>query len=66
MTNEKTIQLQDLGTKDYKETWEYQEELFKGIVDLKFEIAEKILNYQLLIISFVEHPHVYTLGKVVI
>jgi lipoyl(octanoyl) transferase len=36
----KTIQLQDLGTKDYKETWEYQEELFKGI-DLKFEIAEK-------------------------
>jgi lipoyl(octanoyl) transferase len=31
----KTIQLQDLGNKDYKETWEYQEELFKGIVDLK-------------------------------
>jgi lipoyl(octanoyl) transferase len=29
----KTIQLHDLGTKDYKETWEYQEELFKGIVD---------------------------------
>jgi lipoyl(octanoyl) transferase len=27
----KTIQLQDLGNKDYKETWEYQEELFKGI-----------------------------------
>jgi lipoyl(octanoyl) transferase len=45
----KTIQLHDLGTKDYKETWEYQEELFKGIVDLKFEIAEKILNYQHLI-----------------
>jgi hypothetical protein len=41
---------------------EYQEELFKGIVDLKFEIAEKILNYQLQIFSFVEHPHVYT-GK---
>jgi lipoyl(octanoyl) transferase len=30
----KTIQLQDLGNKDYKETWD-QEELFKGIVDLK-------------------------------
>jgi lipoate-protein ligase B len=42
---------------------EYQEELFKGIVDLKFEIAEKILNYQLKIFSFVEHPHIYTLGK---
>jgi lipoyl(octanoyl) transferase len=32
----KTIQLQDLGNKDYKETWEYQEELFR-IVDLKNE-----------------------------
>jgi lipoyl(octanoyl) transferase len=39
------------------------EELFKGIVDLKFEIAEKILNYQLELFSFVEHPHVYTFGK---
>jgi hypothetical protein len=46
---DKTIQLHDLGTKDYKETWEY-EELFKGIVDLKFE-AEKILNYQLKLFS---------------
>jgi lipoyl(octanoyl) transferase len=35
MKMNKTIQLQDLGNKDYKETWEYQEELFKGIVDLK-------------------------------
>jgi lipoyl(octanoyl) transferase len=33
----KTIQLQDLGNKDYKTTWEYQEELFKGIVDLKIK-----------------------------
>jgi hypothetical protein len=34
MKNEQN-NLQDLGNKDYKETWEYQEELFKGIVDLK-------------------------------
>jgi lipoyl(octanoyl) transferase len=61
----KTIQLHDLGTKDYKETWEYQE-LFKGIVDLKFEIAEKILNYQLKLFSFVEHPRLYLREKVVI
>ena len=27
----KKIQLQDLGNKDYKETWDYQEELFKSI-----------------------------------
>src|SRR6187402_3838980 len=60
----KTIQLQDLGNKDYKETWEYQEELFKGIVDLKIqdrreEFDLETPNYLL----FVEHPHVYTLGK---
>ncbi|MGQ7946682.1 lipoyl(octanoyl) transferase LipB [Flavobacterium sp. WC2509] len=60
----KKIQLQDLGNKDYKETWEYQEELFKGIVDLKIQNRREETqiptpNYFL----FVEHPHVYTLGK---
>jgi len=69
----KKIQLQDLGNKDYKATWDYQEELFKGIVDLKIqnrreetnldsskrEQAKQTPNYFL----FVEHPHVYTLGK---
>ena len=60
----KTIQLQDLGHKDYKATWEYQEELFKSVVDLKIknrreETTIETPNYFL----FVEHPHVYTLGK---
>lgn len=60
----KKIQLLDLGQKDYKETWEYQEELFKDIVDLKIrnrreELDLETPNYLL----FVEHPHVYTLGK---
>lgn len=60
----KNIQLQDLGNKDYKATWEYQEMLFKEIVDLKIqnrreEKEEETPNYFL----FVEHPHVYTLGK---
>jgi lipoyl(octanoyl) transferase len=60
----KKIQLQDLGSKDYKSTWEYQEELFKEIVDLKIrnrreELDLETPNYLL----FVEHPHVYTLGK---
>jgi len=60
----KKIQLLDLGQKDYKETWEYQEELFKDIVDLKIrnrreEFDLETPNYLL----FVEHPHVYTLGK---
>lgn len=59
----KNIYIQDLGLKNYKETWEYQEQLFKEIVDLKIlkrsnpEIVTP--NYFL----FVEHLHVYTLGK---
>ena len=60
----KKIKLQDLGKKDYKETWDYQEELFKGIVDIKIQNRKENTfvetpNYFL----FVEHPHVYTLGK---
>ena len=60
----KIIQLEDLGVKDFKETWEYQETIFKAIVDLKIsnrreEAQLETPNYFL----FVEHPHVYTLGK---
>ena len=59
----KQIHFQDLGRKDYQATWDYQEELFKEIVALKLEKRhnEAIVtpNYFL----FVEHPHVYTLGK---
>ena len=60
----KKIELQDLGFKDYKHTWDYQEELFKGIVDTKIKNRREDAclntnNYFL----FVEHPHVYTLGK---
>lgn len=60
----KQIEIQDLGRKDYKETWDYQEELFKGIIDLKIknrreETNLETPNYFIL----VEHPHVYTLGK---
>jgi len=59
-----TIQFKDLGLKDYKETWDYQEFLFQQIVELKSKnrkeaIQEATPNYFL----FVEHPHVYTLGK---
>ncbi|WP_343487877.1 lipoyl(octanoyl) transferase LipB [Allomuricauda sp. d1] len=60
----KKVHLQDLGHKDYKETWDYQEELFKGIIDLKIRNRREAAgletpNHFL----FVEHPHVYTLGK---
>ncbi len=60
----KTIQLQDLGHKDYKETWDYQEQLFKEILDIKIknrreDAGLQTPNYFL----FVEHGHVFTLGK---
>ena len=60
----KTIQLQDLGLKDYKETWDYQEQLFQEVLEIKIrnrreEREDDTPNYFL----FVAHPHVYTLGK---
>lgn len=60
----KRIEIQRLGFKDYKETWDYQEKLFREILDLKIRnrrenLEEKTPNYLLM----VEHPHVYTLGK---
>ena len=60
----KCVDILDLGTKDYKETWDYQESLFNQILDIKIKNRRenKTLstpNYFL----YVEHPHVYTLGK---
>ena len=60
----KKIQLIDLGNKDYKETWEYQEELFKQIVDLKIQNRREETDFETPnYLLFVAHPHVYTLGK---
>lgn len=48
----------------YKNCWTYQEELFQGIIDQKranrnTNNFQETKNYLL----FVEHPHVFTLGK---
>ena len=60
----KKVQLQDLGLKDYKETWDYQEDLFKEIVDVKIKNRREEANLETPNhFLFVEHPHVYTLGK---
>jgi len=60
----KTVLLQDLHQKDYKETWDFQTDLLQEIVDTKISnrrnnLTEATKNHFL----FVEHPHVYTLGK---
>jgi len=60
----KKVELQDLGYKDYKQTWDYQEQLFKGIIDTKIKNRREELNLETKnYFLFVEHPHVYTLGK---
>ena len=52
----------DLGRKDYKETWEYQERFFGAKVEEKGKpVVEGGRTPDRLI--FVEHNHVYTLGK---
>lgn len=60
----KKIFVRDLGERDYKDTWEYQEQLFQKTLDLKIanrrEGADVETPNHFL---FVEHPHVYTLGK---
>ncbi len=60
----KEIKLIDLGVMDFKEAWDFQEDLFEQIVNIKKKNRKnntklKTPNYFL----FVEHPHVYTLGK---
>jgi len=59
------VQFHDLGLIDYKECWDFQEEIFKGTVELKIvnrkqpETAQPTQSH----LIFCEHPHVYTLGK---
>lgn len=62
----KQVLFQDLGLMDYKACWDYQESLFNATIarktanrDLPAEEQQVTENHLL----FVEHPHVYTLGK---
>lgn len=50
----------DVGLKDYKECWDYQEELLKDVSDDKRASKKPSEKNHFLL---VEHPHVYTLGK---
>jgi lipoyl(octanoyl) transferase len=56
----------DIGLKDYKETWDYQAVIFNKLVDGKKQRSGEadLLRERLPgTLIFVEHPHVYTLGK---
>lgn len=58
-------QFTNLGTIDYKEAWDIQEQRFQEVVSSKLKRRETpitevpVMNYLL----FCEHPHVYTLGR---
>ena len=60
------IKYEDLGFKDYKATWDYQEAIFNNLVSQKInktgQSEVKNNNAQNVYIT-VEHPHVFTLGK---
>lgn len=55
----KNIIYQDLGLTSYKDTWDYQEELFQKVISAKLNEDADKEQY----ILFCEHKHVYTLGK---
>ena len=66
MTQNRTLKLEELGLMDYETAFDYQDRLMQEIIALKLKNRdrsddeyEKTPNYLL----FVEHPHVYTLGK---
>lgn len=56
----------DLGLMDYKQAWDFQENLFDEIVQIKGNNRALSPNQQFPTTNyllFCEHPHVYTLGK---
>ena len=60
------VVFQDLGSMDYKACWDLQEVYFNRTVQTKFDNRAKAPEEQVVTtdhLFFVEHPHVYTLGK---
>ena len=61
-----SVAYKDIGQKDYKETWDYQTEIFTKLVESKKQGNEAGASPKSSLpgtFIFVEHPHVYTLGK---
>ena len=60
----KKILVRDIGKLSFSDAWEYQEKIFKKIIDQKVQnrsLNEKIETKNFLILT--EHNHVYTIGK---
>tara|TARA_Y200000002_G_scaffold372127_1_gene369562 strand:- start:3050 stop:3766 length:717 start_codon:yes stop_codon:yes gene_type:complete len=60
----KKILVKDIGKQSFSDAWQYQEQIFKKIIDQKVQnrtLSEKIETKNFLILT--EHNHVYTIGK---
>lgn len=65
-TQNRTLQFQDLGLMEYEAAYAFQEKLMQEIIALKLENRSKTPDLQVETpnyLLFVEHPHVYTIGK---
>jgi len=61
--NKKVI-FQNLGLTDYKKAWDYQDQIFKNTISLKLKKTREDATIETPNhLLFVEHPHVFTLGK---
>ncbi len=61
-----SVKYEDIGLMDYKETWDYQATIFKELIVSKKEkenTSDSGTEHKPGTLIFVEHPHVYTLGK---
>lgn len=60
----KKIIFEDLGFGEYQSVWDYQQQLFDSIIQTKADNRENNTSIETPNhLLFVEHPHVYTLGK---
>jgi lipoyl(octanoyl) transferase len=66
LQSSKQVSILDLGSMDYQQAWDYQEELFAEKLAIKSANRNRPPDEQLFPshqLLLVEHPHVYTLGK---
>ena len=65
MEKNKLVKFEDWGLLDYLKAWDKQEEVFANTIAVKTKNRNQPEDEELTpnFLNFVEHPHVYTLGK---
>lgn len=60
------VSYQDIGVREYEDAWHLQEDIFSNLVNSKLQDYHSNKRGESSyhgVLIFVEHPHVYTLGK---